>query len=153
MERAVLLRVAASLPVTAPRIASVVTAAGRRIERGDPELTRRHDFVARAGWLPEGYGERVAVTSSNPNGTTVSVHYRRAEVLDGGTEIRITHSDAFDRLWPSSERYQVVRLRGVLGRFSAGRGELEWIEDGIYRAVSAPGFDLRTIAAIAEGLR
>jgi hypothetical protein len=56
------------------------------------------------------------MTSSTRAGTTISVYYRRAEVLDGDTEIRITHSDAFERLWPSSERYQVVRVRGEVLR-------------------------------------
>jgi hypothetical protein len=44
-------------------------------------------------------------------------------------------------------------VNGSVGRFSAGRSELEWVEGGIYRAISAPGFDLATIVGIAESLR
>jgi hypothetical protein len=153
LERATLLRIAASLPLSTSRIPPIVASSGRRIERGGPELARPYRFVTNPRWLPTGYDERAAMVSSTGAGTTISVYYRRAEVLDGDTEIRITHSDAFERLWPSSERYQVVRVRGEVARFSVGRGELEWIEAGIYRAVSAPGFDLRTILAVAESLR
>jgi hypothetical protein len=43
-----------------------------------------------------------------------------------------------------------VTVRGVPGRYSAERAELEWVEDGVYRSVQAPAFDLAGLLRIAE---
>lgn len=153
LERAGLVRIAASLPVKTSPVPQTIETGERRIERGGPELASRYGFVSSPAWLPAGYRARAVVASSSPSGTTVSVYHRRSQILDGGTEIRITHSDAVKRLWPSSERYEVVKVRGSLARFSSGRSELEWVEGTTYHAISAPGFDLATIVAIAESLR
>jgi hypothetical protein len=152
LERASLVRIAASLPVQTSPAPRTIQSGERRIERGGPELAVRYSFVSSPAWLPAGYEPRAVVASSSSSGTTVSVYHRRSQILDGSTEIRITHSDAVKRLWPSSERYEAVRVRGSLARFSAGRTELEWVEDGAYHAISAPGFDLATIVAIAESM-
>lgn len=153
LERAELVRIAASLPVETSAAPPAIARGGRRIERGGPELAERFAFVSRPAWLPAGYRARAVVASSSPAGTTVSVYHRRSQILDGGAEIRITHADGVERLWPSSERYLVVRVNGSPARFSAGRTELEWIDADTYRAISAPGFDVATIVAIAESMR
>jgi len=153
LPRAELLRVAASIPVEAAPIGQTVRLGDRTIERLTPQNAMSYGFVEAPSWLPPGYEARLALVTRTDERATVSVHYRRGEVLDGGTEIRITHMDDVDRLWPSSERYIVVAIGDVAARFSSGRGELEWIDDGVYRAISAPGFDLPTIVAVAESLR
>jgi hypothetical protein len=54
---------------------------------------------------------------------------------------------------PGSVDFIDVRVGGEIARWSPDRGELEWIDHGVYRAVAAPGFDLSTAVRIAESLR
>jgi hypothetical protein len=46
-----------------------------------------------------------------------------------------------------------VRVDGDPARWSVERGEIEWIDDGVYRSVAAPSFDLATALQIARSLR
>jgi hypothetical protein len=45
-----------------------------------------------------------------------------------------------------------IRLRGVVARYAPERGELEWVEHGIYRSLTAQSVDLATLVRIAESL-
>jgi hypothetical protein len=45
-----------------------------------------------------------------------------------------------------------VEVRGILGRYSPVRGELEWVEDGVYRSVGGTALDLAGLLRVAESL-
>lgn len=153
-----LIEVASSLPVVGRRLPARLGGANGLVVR---RLDTRADIAARPGvrlptYLPEGY-EPASPTGglmyrSRAGGETVIVYYRQPEAEFDGVGIRITTTPA-SYLPPSSEHFETVRVDGVAGRYSTERHELEWINNGVYRAVAAPSFDLATVLRIADGLR
>jgi hypothetical protein len=159
LDRAELTRVAASTGERGTRVE--LRARGRdgaSVQRviGAGDLGRFR-WVEEPGWLPAGYEPTrpsAAVESREPGSNrTVVLYYRNPEAEFDGSGIRITQSrDA--TLPPSSELFVTdVSINGVRARWSSERGELEWLQRGIYRAVRAPSFDLSVVMGIAEGLR
>jgi hypothetical protein len=53
---------------------------------------------------------------------------------------------------PSSGDETGVEVRGIAGRYSAERGELEWVEDGIAVSLRSPTIGLGELVAIADSL-
>ena len=154
LTRDTLLQVAASLGVSGHRAPKVIEkSAGVSLRRIDP---RREppSFALEPSFLPAGY-DAVAGTlaKARDSSRTHTIYYRRAEGEFDGVGIRIVQSSPVAFLPPSSEDFLEVQLDGVTARWSTERGELEWTEDGIYRAVAVPSADLYTAVRIAEGLR
>jgi hypothetical protein len=83
----------------------------------------------------------------------LTLSYRRSEADFDPAGIRITQSPATELLPPSSEDMDPLALRGTTARWSAVRAEVEWIENGAYRAVAAPSFSRAAVLRIARGLR
>jgi hypothetical protein len=153
-----LLEVAGSLGAEGRRLPPVRTRGGLSIRRltGLGIDSSLPSFTRRPKVLPNGYdsGEPSAglVYRSRPGPQTVVLYYRRDEVEYDGFGIRITQS-RMKHLPPSSESFLApLRVDGNDARWAAGRGELEWIDDGVYRAVTAPSFDLETVLRIARNL-
>ena len=48
--------------------------------------------------------------------------------------------------------FQAVDVAGVGGRFTPDRSQLEWIRDGVYRSLDAPGLELRELLTIATSI-
>lgn len=154
LARDTLLRVAASLGVSGHRAPKVIEkSAGVSLRRIDP---RREppSFALKPTFLPAGY-DAVAGTMATARDAsrTHTIYYRRAEGEFDGLGIRIVQSSPVAFLPPSSEDFLEIQLDEVTARWSTERGELEWTEDGIYRAISVPSADLYTAVRIAEGLR
>ncbi|MGH2735215.1 MAG: zf-HC2 domain-containing protein [Actinomycetota bacterium] len=150
-----LIRVASSLPVGGQAIPRIVQRYGATtVERLDPELDEsRFDFVRVPGGLPEGYKSSAALaTSTRGKVDGVTVYYRRAEAEFAGDGIRITQAPGVDYLSPSARDSISVDVKGP-ALWTPGRGELEWIDDGVYRSVTVPLSDLGTAATIARSLR
>ena len=151
LRRDQLLEVAASLPLQG-RPPQADLAAGLIPLR--PERLEQLDGVLRPSELPPGYGPSSAQLSRTKTGTEVTIVYLASESAWEGSEIRVFQSSGVGMLPPSSENLAAVTIDGAAGRWSAERGELEWIDgDGIYRSISAPSFDLTSVLAIAESLR
>lgn len=151
LPRATLIDIASSIPLQSERAPRVLREGALSVRRLDAAEARALGFVRWPGWLPEGYRARVA-TLARSNGTrTLTVYFRRAETELDGVGIRLTQAPAA-ALPPTSERLLAVWVDGVLGRWSPERGELEWVEGGVYRAVAVPSFDVATALRIAEGL-
>jgi len=114
-------------------------------------------WVVEPALLPAGYEpsapSAAVVSQGRGSNRTVVLYYRNSEAEFDGSGIRITQSrDA--TLPPSSELFVTdIDINGVRARWSSERGELEWLQGGIYRAVRAPSFDLSVVIGIAEGLR
>jgi hypothetical protein len=155
LSRSELLDVAGSLPVEGRRLP-------RRIERAGGTVVRRLDpssafdlsgFDA-PRFLPPGYQAISALESRSPGGdATLTVRYVHPEAEYDGFGIRVTQSRPARRLPPSSEQLERVTVGDVAGRWSSDRGVLEWIDGGVYRAVAAPSFGVRTALRIAEGMQ
>ncbi len=155
LPRASLLRVAASL-----RTKGLTAPLG--FHNGASSLTREPanaipiaaSFAAAPGYLPDGYHPSTSFLSRSRGVATLTTYFRQREVEYDGVGIKLVQSRPAAALPPPQERHlSEVRVDGVLGRWSAERGELEWISNGTYRAVSVPSFDLATALRIAESLR
>jgi hypothetical protein len=112
------------------------------------------DLVRQPTELPPGYGPFSARLSRSKGGTEVTIVYFASESAWEGSEIRLFQSSRVAMLPPSSESLTGVEVDGSQGRWSSERGDLEWIDDqGIYRSIAAPSFDLASVMTIAESLR
>ena len=149
-----LLEVAASLDIDGDRLPRVRREGGLRIERVDVDEALPASFARSPAYLPSDYRASAAFTSRSPRGRqSVTVYYRRAQAEYDGIGVRITQARPVRLLPPTSESIRAVRIGDAEGRWAAERGELEWIDDGTYRAVAAPSFGLPTALRIARSLR
>jgi putative zinc finger protein len=143
LPRSALLAVARSLPVrglpTPERWLGQATLA--EAEASTPYLL----LPAR---LPAGY--RISTVFLEPSGATVYFRRDGAE-LDGGG-IRLFQAEDVSLPPPLEPEVLAVRVRGVTGRYSPTRGELEWVEDGVYRSLGGTALDLRGLLSVAESL-
>ena len=155
LARSELIEVATSLGVTGERIPRVVKrSAGTTVTRLLIEEAFEVDFVARPMDLPDGYRPRAAVlTTSRQTGDSVTIYFRRTEAEYAADGIRITQSLHIKALVPSSESSVAYDLDGLEARWFSERGELEWIDEGVYRSVTVPSGDLATAYRIARSLR
>lgn len=153
LSRDTLLQVAGSLDVIGKRAPlSVEKTSGVSLRRIDP---RREPpaYALEPSYLPDGYEPAAGSIATSPDGSrTFTVHYRRAEGEFDGAGIRIVQSVPIDFLPPSSEEFVEIELGRTIARWSTERGELEWIDDNVYRSIAVPSADLFTAVRIAEGL-
>jgi outer membrane lipoprotein-sorting protein len=154
LARRELLAVAASLPGTSTRLpARIEGGGGLVVERVSIEDAASLPFFTAPRRLPEGYAPSAAVLARAGDGRpTVTLYYRNPEAEYDGFGIRVTIAPGVGRLAPSSQQYDVIALEGGTARWSQEEGVLEWVRDGVYRAVAAPSFDLAIAAWIARGL-
>lgn len=97
--------------------------------------------------LPAGY--RLWIVDARRG--AVTIHYLRPGAELDGTGIRLYQArDA--GLPPPLDDVLGVTVRGIAGRYSAERAELEWVEDGVYRSLQAAAFDLAGLLRIAASL-
>jgi hypothetical protein len=154
LAREELLDVAASLEVRGRRIRPQAEGRGllvRRIE--DVNDLAAFPFAAFPTTLPPGYPDRPTIAllyRSHGTHRTLVVYYRRPEAEYEGAGIELTQSPG-QKLPPSAEGFDPVEI-GDKGRWSAERGELEWIDGNVYRAIRVPAFELATALEIARGL-
>lgn len=155
LSRAELLEVAASLNSSGKRLPrAVVNTKSSLVRRLDIKALARIAFVKEPAELPDGYRPSAAVLSkSNTSGKSVTVYYRGLEAEYDGDGIRVSHSPGIKNLVPTSETSQLYELDGVEARWLLNRGQLEWIDEGIYRSVTVPSGDLATAYLIARSLR
>jgi hypothetical protein len=154
LSRETLLEVANSLDVRGRRAPTLIEkSAGISLRRIDP---RREppSFALEPTYLPAGYNPAAGSMAAARDGSrSFTIYYRRAEGEFDGLGIRIVQSSAVDFLPPSSEDFLEIQLEGVTARWSTERGELEWTDGDVYRAIAVPSADLYTAVRIAEGLR
>ena len=154
LARDTLLRVADSLDVRGRRAPTLIEkSAGvslRRIDpRGEPPA-----FALEPTYLPDGYAPAAGSMATARDGSrSFTIYYRRAEGEFDGLGIRVVQSAPVDFLPPSSEDFIEIQLEELTARWSTERGELEWIDGDVYRAIAVPSADLYTAVRIAESLR
>ncbi len=82
----------------------------------------------------------------------VTMYFRDAEADAGPGAIRL-HLEAAAELPPASAaRQSAVEVAGSPGRWTPGRSLLEWVSNGLYRSLDAPGLGLDELAAIAASI-
>lgn len=153
LRREELLRVAASLPLNGLRPRRIHLGTTKVIPLTAEDLDEL-PLAQHPTQLPPGYGPLSAQMRRSPSGTEVTTVIFASESAWEGSEIRLFQSSKVSMLPPSSENLIAVTVKGSPGRWSAERGELEWIDrEGIYRSIAAPSFDLYSVVAVAESLR
>jgi hypothetical protein len=79
--------------------------------------------------------------------------YLRDRDADAGIGTIRLHLEAATALPPATSATQsTVDVAGVEGRFTPDRSQLEWIRDGVYRSLDAPGLELEELLAIATSI-
>lgn len=81
-----------------------------------------------------------------------TIYFRRPGAEFDGVGIRLHQSRGTDLPPPMDPDVLAVRVRGEVGRYVPTRSELEWVENGVYRSLTASGFDLEGLLQIAESL-
>lgn len=157
LSRESLLAVAASLPVrgeAAPREWLVRAWPGGivREQVSLPDARRALPGLLDAGELPSGYRLGPVFVVRSSDGLAVTTYYRRPGTEMDGVGIRLHQAAGAPLAPPLSPDVITVRLRGTTARYSSERGELEWVEAGIYRSLTAGGLDLASLAALAGAL-
>lgn len=155
LPRAELLKIAESLSIRGRPVKRWLTpGSGVSVGRLDPERAFEIlRFTKEPAYLPAGYEARSAMRAVTADRVhSLTVYFRRAEAEFDGLGIRIVQSSPVNFLPPSSEEFVGVQIGDLMGRWSAERGELEWLDGKVYRAVAVPSIDLYTAVRIAESL-
>jgi hypothetical protein len=152
-----LLAVAGSLPVRGLRVPdrwlSLRLPGGEVQERVSiEEAVRGAPFVLLPGDLPEGYRPAAAFELQAEDRREVTVYFRRPGSELDGVGIRLHQATGVALPPPTDPGALAVRVRGTTGRYSPSRGELEWIEDGVYRSLSGTALDLGGLLATSRSL-
>jgi hypothetical protein len=152
------LRVASSLPVRsvpAPRDWLVRRSAGGLIvEKTSLDRARAAaSYVMLPRYLPHGYrlGPVHVVRAAGRFGVTM--FFRRPGTELDGVGIRLHQADGEPLPPPVDPDVLAVRVRGVIGRYSPLRAEVEWVEGGVYRSLRGTAFDLAGLLRVADSLR
>jgi hypothetical protein len=108
--------------------------------------------VALPSLLPEGFAVASVELVRIGAEVGVTIYVRDSDVDVGGGALRL-HLEAATRLPPaSSARQASVGVGGATGRWTQGRSQLEWVADGMYRSLDAPGLGLAELLAIAGSI-
>jgi hypothetical protein len=152
------LRVAASLPVRgepAPQAWLVRRlSGGLTIERTSLARARSvAPFLLLPTSMPNGYRVGPVHVARMAGRTGVTVFFRRPGTELDGVGIRLHQVEGEPLPPPVDPDVLAVRVRGVVGRFSPVRAELEWVEDGVYRSLRGTALDVAGLLRMAESLR
>jgi hypothetical protein len=110
------------------------------------------DFAKRPTYLPAGYRQTGSFLRTGRQRASIE-RFSLPESDLGGAGIQIDQSPSLTALPPSSEDLFGVRIGSAIARWSEERGQLEWIDGGVYRSITAPSFDWWTVVKIARSMR
>jgi hypothetical protein len=153
LPRADLLAAAASLPVTGLGIPGAWRTqlwSGGVVQQGEGKTGFT---VLVPSSLPPGY-ERVAVqTARSDRSTGLTLVYRRPGAELDGVGLILYQATGQTLAPPNSPDEQTVRIGALTARWSPDQHLLEWVDQGVYRSLSGPAFDLGMLAKVAASLR
>jgi outer membrane lipoprotein-sorting protein len=159
LSRDKLLDVAGSLPVTGIPIPEAW--AVRRSPEGVTERVTLPQAAAEmpftimlpaSGALPPGYEVASAEIVRLHQNTALNVYFQQQDTDLGTGPIRL-HEEVATKLPPASSAAQSeVEVRGVIGRWTPDRNQLEWVEQGVYLSLDAGGLPLADLLAVAASL-
>jgi hypothetical protein len=159
LPRATLERMAASLPVRIldlPDTWRIHRWAGGVVEDG----LSPGQAIGRAGFdvrlpehLPDGYRAMSARLVRTPGGRTLTIVYRRPAAELGGDGLVLTQAAGQTLAPPTEAGVVAVAVGDAVGRWSPGQHILEWMEEGVYRALSSSTLDLAALVRVARSLR
>ncbi len=154
-----LLDVAGSLPVTGLPIPAAW--AVRRSPEGVTERVTLAQAAAEMPFtillpaseaLPAGYEVASAEIVRLQEDTALNVYFQQQDTDLGTGPIRL-HEEVAKKLPPASSAAQSeVEVRGVIGRWTSDRNQLEWVEQGVYLSLDAGSLSLAGLLAVAASL-
>jgi outer membrane lipoprotein-sorting protein len=159
LSRDKLLHVAGSLPVTGIPIPAAWAV------RTSPEGVTERVTLAQAAAetpftimlpaseaLPAGYTVASAEIVRLQQDTALNVYFQQQDTDLGTGPIRL-HEEVAETLPPASSAAQSeVELRGLIGRWTPDRNQLEWVEQGVYLSIDAGGLSLTDLLTVAASL-
>ncbi|HEV8622365.1 MAG TPA: zf-HC2 domain-containing protein [Actinomycetota bacterium] len=102
--------------------------------------------------LPAGYSVASAEIVRLHQDTALNVYFQQQDTDLGTGPIRL-HEEVATKLPPASSAAQSeVEVRGVIGRWTPDRNQLEWVEQGVYLSLDAGGLSLADLLAVAASL-
>jgi outer membrane lipoprotein-sorting protein len=159
LSRDKLLHLAGSLPVT-----GIPIPAAWAVRRSPEGVTERVTLAQAAAQmpitillpaseaLPAGYEVASAEIVRLHEDTALNVYFQQRDTDLGTGPIRL-HEEVAKKLPPASSAAQSeVEVRGVMGRWTSDRNQLEWVEQGVYLSLDAGGLSLADLLAVAESL-
>jgi outer membrane lipoprotein-sorting protein len=159
LSRDKLLHLAGSLPVT-----GIPIPAAWAVRRSPEGVTERVTLAQAAAQmpitillpaseaLPAGYEVASAEIVRLHEDTALNVYFQQRDTDLGSGQIRL-HEEVAKKLPPASSAAQSeVEVRGVMGRWTSDRNQLEWVEQGVYLSLDAGGLSLADLLAVAESL-
>jgi hypothetical protein len=102
--------------------------------------------------LPAGFRPWVAQLARDGERTSVTVYFRRSGTELDGVGIRLHQAPGTPLPPPMDPDVLSVEVRGTIGRYSPIRGELEWVESGVYHSVGGTALDLSGLLRVATSL-
>jgi hypothetical protein len=157
LSREELLGVAGSLPIHGieiPEAWRIRTAPGGVTERVSlaEAAARMPSTLLEPHQLPAGYGFASAELVRVQDRLGLNVYFQQSDAELGSGPIRF-HAEAGRELPPASAASQsAVEVRGTEGRWTQDRGQLEWVEDGVYYSLDASGLGLEDLLAVAASM-
>lgn len=157
LSREELLGVAGSLPIHGieiPEAWRIRTAPGGVTERVSlaEAAARMPSTLLEPHRLPAGYGFASAELVRVQDRLGLNVYFQQSDAELGSGPIRF-HAEAGQELPPASAASQsAVEVRGTEGRWTPDRGQLEWVEDGVYYSLDASGLGLEGLLAVAASM-
>jgi hypothetical protein len=157
LSREELLEAAASLPVEglpmpdAWRVRASGDALVERVTLAEARDAARFPIVV-PGSLPQGFALASVELVDAGYGVGVTLYLRDRDADAGIGTIRL-HLEPANALPPASSADQsAVDVGGSAGRYTPDRSQLEWIDDGVYRSLDAPGLSLESLLAVARSI-
>jgi outer membrane lipoprotein-sorting protein len=123
----------------------------RRVTLDEAEAAAAFPLLVPAT-LPDGYTLASVETVTVESSASVNMYFQQEDAFDGGP-LRL-HEEAADALPPASApRQYSVTVRGVDGRWTPDRNQLEWVEQGVYYSLDGSGLELGELLHVAASLR
>jgi hypothetical protein len=102
--------------------------------------------------VPHDYAIDAVHLVGTPDGTGVTVYYRRRGVEPDGIGIRYHQSSDAVLPPPTDPGVASISVGAVRGRYSPAAGRLEWIEDRVYRSIEGAAFTMADLVDMAESV-
>jgi hypothetical protein len=147
-----LLTAAGDLPITGQRLPE-----SWRTQRWSGGVVRQGEgatgfTVLVPSYLPPGYARVAVQTSRTDRSTGLTFVYRRANAELDGVGLILYQASRQSLPPPNGPDEQTVEIGPITARWSPEQHLLEWVDDGVYRSLSGPAFDLGTLARVAASL-
>jgi hypothetical protein len=152
-----LFEIAGSLPVRGlamPEEWSVRTWPGGIVR----EMLSLEDAIDQVPYLkvptkrPEGYELAAVYLVRSDGGEGVTMSLRRTGMETDGVGIRVHQAPGIGLAPPMDPSVRRVQIGDLILRYSPRRGELEWVEGGIYNSIAYPAADLQTLTGMVRSM-